>query len=321
MVIFLYGADTFRSQKKIEEIKKKFLSQKSKINIDMQTMEAKETKRDVLHSALFVHGFAKKRLIILKNLFQEGTEDLWEEVREFVKKDSPNILIIQEKEISPKSLKQKAKQLYLLLRKKSKCQEFALLKNWQVKEIISRKLQENDVHISPPALDSIVIQTGNNLWQVSNLIDKILSWADQEKKDYISLDDISNFYSERLSENEIFRLMDALNAGQKKQALEIATHAINEGEPLNNIIFALAKQFQTVFRIKLALIKTKNQTLAIRKLGIHPYYFSKLLKCSSQYTFSQLKKIYHQFLMIDLQRKTSKASPELILDLSLAKFI
>jgi len=37
MVIFLYGADTFRSQKKLQEIKKKFLEKKSIKNINLET--------------------------------------------------------------------------------------------------------------------------------------------------------------------------------------------------------------------------------------------------------------------------------------------
>lgn len=324
MVIFLYGADTFSSKKKLEEIKKKFLGKKSNINLESQ--EADDLNKNSLHALLFTQGFAKKKLIILKGLLlgkqkaNHNKESLYQEIIQFIKKDNPNILVIQEGEIPLKSLTASGKKLYLLLEKKALCQKFDLPKKYQIKQFIQKELQKRGIDISPSSLD-IIGQEAEDLWQAKNQIDKITAWVFSQSKNYITQEDISNFHFDNLNEKEIFTFIDALIAGQKEQALNIITRILRQGESIDKIIFTLAKQFQTIFQIKKMLEKTKNPSYLSSKLKLHPYYLSKMIKYSSFYTFEQLKKIYHQFLLIDLERKTSQTNPELLLDLLVYKFI
>jgi len=325
MVIFLYGADTFRSQKKLQEIKKKFLEKKSIKNINLETYEAKELDRNHLHSILFTQGFGKqvdkKRLIVLKGLFENSINpDFYFDLSQFIKEDNQNILIIYEKEISPKALNAAAKKLYLLLLKKATCQKFDLLKEQEIKKFIEEELRKNNITINPIALN-LISQHTKNLWQAHNQTNEIISWALFKNKKYISEEDISNFYSNGLISDEIFSLFSAIEMGQKKQALYIITHLLQQGESIDKLIFTLSRQFQVIFRVKKGLEKTQNRSLLSRQLKLHPYYLSKMINCSFRYNLKQLKKVHHEFLLIDLKRKTTKTNPELLLDILISHLI
>ncbi len=71
MIIFLYGADTFRSHRLLQEMKNKFVKDTdhdaNSLNVlDGQTTTLKEIGEKINTGSLFV----KKRMIIITNVFK-----------------------------------------------------------------------------------------------------------------------------------------------------------------------------------------------------------------------------------------------------------
>ncbi len=320
MIIFLFGPDTFRSQNKLKKIKEKFISSNKKIGVE--TLDALKTSKNQLHSSLFTQGFSKNRLIIIKNLFNSSPSLIEEVIKYLKKKSQPNIVIIYEKQINPNSLSSQAKDLFQLLKKKAKCQEFKILTPLQLKKYIINKLNEENIKIKSLNAELLINQCKSNLWEIESSLEALISLVKEEKEKEITQKQIMSLCPEGLNEEDIFYFLNTLGKKDKKQAFKILNHLLNQKESFEKIIFSLAKQFLNIYRLKSKLKEKKSLYSIAKELNLHPYYLSKLAKFSNNYTQEQIKKVYHQLLTIDLKRKTiNKVNQELLLSLLLEELI
>ena len=122
MIIFLYGADTFRSRRKVRELKNKFIKEIDDNSgslevVDGQGATLKEIGEKINTGSLFV----KKRLIVIENIFKNKKDKIGSELTAYLQKtekesksDNENILIFWDEEISttPRGLKVDLKKLF-----------------------------------------------------------------------------------------------------------------------------------------------------------------------------------------------------------------
>ena len=81
MFIFLYGADTFRSNEKLSALKNKYL-EKSSSGTDLSVLDYEEnSSAKNLSNLLSAQGlFSTKQLVIVKNSMSKGTPDQQKEI-------------------------------------------------------------------------------------------------------------------------------------------------------------------------------------------------------------------------------------------------
>lgn len=322
MIIFLYGSDTFRSLQKLKQLKEKFLKDVAGgslnlIEIDGEKLSFAEFKKEVTT----ISFLAEKRLIIIKNIICKGkNRDIQKEIIEYLKerKNDENVLVFWEEEKREKDLLFK---LLLQLDKKERIanpvkreifkQEFEPLKGANLKEWIISSAKEKGGAISSGNADFLIEKIGNDLWQLNNELDKLISFS---KK--ISSDDIKKIVIAQNDES-IFELTDAIGGRNKRRALELLNNQIQNGTNVNYILAMLARQYRILMEIKDYIAKNENKTednLA-RGLNLHPYVVKKLASQIKLYEMATLKKIYKKVSECDLKIKTSRINPELLLDL------
>src|SRR3989338_3213953 len=205
MLIFLYGTDTYRSQKKLKEIISRY-KEIHKSGLNFQIYDASETDFAVFKSAIeTISMFAEKKLIVLKNAmsYKDASEKLmaWEGRKRL--EDSKDVIcVFWEKEIDKKSSPAK------WLVKNSKCQEFeeltgVKLRNWALSEAKGR-----GVSMDSASVFTLINLTGGNLWALEKEISKLCSYARATKKGekIITKNDISLSIGPRL-ETHIFELV------------------------------------------------------------------------------------------------------------------
>lgn len=310
MIIFLYGQDTYRSRRKLNEIiehHKKI--HKSGLNLKYLNLNEKsfEDFKDEFQS---ISMFAEKKLIILEEAFtnQNFKENFLKNSKKFV--DSRDIVLFHETKETPRS-----DSLFKFLKKYTKSQEFELLegenlKNWAKKEIENYKVK---IHLI--ALEKLIDYVGNDLWQMANEIRKLVSYKENKK---IEVKDIELLVKPKI-EPEIFKTIDAIASKNKKQALELIHKHLEKGDNPLYLLSMINFQFRNLLTIRDLIEKNKSPYTLLAETKLHPYVIKKSCSQAQKFKIDELKKIYQKIFQVDLAIKTGKVEPEVALDIFIAE--
>lgn len=326
MVILLYGPDTFRSQEKLRELKKKFLRNVEGGSLNLKELDGEKiTFADFKKEISTVSFLAKKRMVILKNLISKSkNKDLQKDIISYLKNYDmqDNILLFWEEEKNEKELLAKfLTDGYKKTAKKSEQnfiykQEFELLKGLNLKNWIIKSVKEKGGAINASAVTMLMERIASDLWQMDNELEKLVSYDKN-----ITEENIRKFVKTRDDEN-IFNLTDAIGSKNRKLALKLLSEQLRAGVNINYIITMLARQFKLLLEVKDHKNKFSGYVSAqalSRDLKIHSFVASKLLAQEKLYSMETLKNIYSQILDIDFKSKTTSLDIELLLDVLIVK--
>ncbi len=312
MVLFLYGPDTFRSKKKLQEIVNRYCL-KYKSGLNLAKIEASSEGFEQLKERIETTSmFKEKKLIIFKNVFstpaylQEKVEKYLIEKNIF--KDENLILIFfQEGEI------QKPNELFKLLFERSfKKQEFKELPIWKLK-IFIRKYW--NCKIDNRAIEKLILSCGNNLWEIESELEKIIAFKKGEK---ITDKDIENLSPQNIQTN-IFKTLDLISQKNKKRALKLLFNHLEKGENEIKLLSMMIFQFRNILKIK-NLIDQKKSLLQIQKLsGLHPFLIKKISPIVQNFSIEELKKIYQKLLELDFKIKSGRVDAKTGIEMFIAE--
>jgi len=333
MIGFFYGSDTYRSKQRLISLKKEFIRRKDQKGLNVSVIEASILSLDELRKIFLSPGlFTQKRLLIINEILShpfskkllEEKEELFKEILRIVKKtrqDKENSLIFWDGEIKEKQLNILQKKLYQTLKKEKYAEEFKLLKGLALKNWLKKQVIEKDLQIDNQAMDLLIDTHGENLWLLKNEVDKLIAWQlSSNKNKKICFSDVQSLVFPK-TEQDIWRLVDALGQRNKINALKILSDQFKNGVDISKIITILVHQYRTILRIKSYLQdhQVLNQYQLAKILSLHPFVCQKGMAQEKNYNLEELKKIYQQLLKIDFLRKTRKIDSEILLDLLIIK--
>jgi DNA polymerase-3 subunit delta len=310
MLYFIYGQDSYRSRKKIEEI----VGEYKRIHmsgLNFMFVDAKEREfEDFLNSFKISPMFAEKKLVILKNVF--SNKNFQEKFLENFKKikDIKDIIIIFEEEKADERTK-----LFKTLKKEAKCQEFSFLSEANLKKWIENEFKRRGAKIDFQAENFLLNIVGNNLWQMENEIKKLVCF---KKGQIIKKEDIDLHIKPKI-ENDIFKTIEALAAKNKKQALFYIHNHIESGDNEIYILSMIAYQFRNLLIVKELIDKGTPHYAIAQKSGLNPFVVKKTFYLCNKFSLEQLKKIYKKIFQTDLDIKSGKIHSELALDMFIAE--
>lgn len=333
MIIFLYGPDTYRSRQKLNEIVEHYRKiHKSGLNLKFFKEEGADFA-EFQGEIKSISMFAEKKLIVLEGIFtnQDFKENFLKNQKEFI--DSKDVILFYEKKEILKT-----NPLFKFLKKYAKCQEFELLDEPRLKNWIKKEVEDEGAKIDEYALQLLINFVGNNLWQISNEIKKLVSYRaprqrgeggkengalfDHKNKKTIEEKDVKLLVKPKI-ETDIFETIDALSQRNRKKALHLLQKHLEKGDSPYYLFSMINFQFRNLLIMKPHELKgglygyNALQVLA-KKLGIHPYVARKAIQEAKKFSFDELKKIYRKIFQIDLDIKTGKVEPETGLDLLIA---
>jgi len=315
MIIFLYGEDSYRSRQKLNQIKEKFKkSDPSNINLTVLDGE-KAGSEDIKKAVQAVPFLAKKRLVIVENLLTKNkSKTLPDELINYIKKKIPETtVIVFWEEGSP----DERTKLFKLFKKPQKAQEFKLLSGYSLSKWIEQEVKKRGGKIERNALDKLAAYVDNDLWQMSNEVDKLISYKGA-KNEPITTDDVELLVKAKLDTN-IFNMIDAIGQKNKKRALKLLHDQIESGAHELYLLTMITYQFRNLLIIKDLIEQGKNQYQIQRETKMHPFVVQKTFSQARNFSLNELKKIYQKLLDTDVALKTSKIEPNLALDLLVTK--
>ncbi|KKQ27495.1 MAG: polymerase III, delta subunit protein [Candidatus Magasanikbacteria bacterium GW2011_GWC2_37_14] len=320
MLIFLYGADSYRSQEHLKKLVEKFKKERDPQSLNVHILDCEKIEDKAILEELGNAPFlAEKKLIILKKLLTTAKKgDLQTTLLEKIKNkkiSDDNIVIFWEEDLKPKT--NVAKELYSLLTKEKFSQEFIPFTGTKLTTWINTLITENNAKISQKALDYLVSNIGNDPWLLNSLIKQLASYKIGEE---ITVEDIKLFLPEKIDDS-IFNLVDAIIAKQKSTIFSMIKEQYRLGKDPLYILAMLTRQIKILLQIRDEFEKNdvlKSDELA-KKLGIHPFVIKKSLPLVKHFTKENLLKIYQDLLALDTQIKTGLEDQSLLLDLLVSK--
>lgn len=316
MVIFLYGPDTYRSRRKLQEMKQKFIEKKDQRGFSVAVLEANNLNIDAFRKAVLSQGlFVAKRLIIIENLLkQKKDKALIQEIFNYLKKikrDEDNVVIFWDEAVEKTQLSDIQKQIFDLLIKGKYSQEFPLLSDKELVAWIKKEVLKQGNKIQPPAAQILAQQIGPDLWRLSNELDKL-----SVNTKLIGVDDVK-LLADLKPEDSIWLLVDAVGEKNKKRAVKLLADQIEIGAPLGWIFSMLVRQYRILLQIKEAIgdQESANHFQIAQRLKLHPFVCQKALRQAKNYSLEDLKKIYGQLLDVETKIKTTSLDPEVLLNL------
>ncbi|MBI1984945.1 MAG: DNA polymerase III subunit delta [Candidatus Wildermuthbacteria bacterium] len=304
MLIFLYGSDTLRASRKIQEIKEGYLKANRQGHnlrfFDCSAVGEEDMKRELEAVSLF----KEKKLLILKNpLANRELSDLLRTMKKHLEK-TEDLLVFWEEGLLPKS-----NAFCRFLLEHAKTQEFSPLSRASLKQWVLKEFRKHHTAIGEEALDFLVKSEGDDMWKLSSEIQKLAAFA-FSLGFKVSLANVQSFIRVQ-AESDIFSTIDALASSNRAQALQLLFSRLQRGESPLYLLSMIAYQFRNLLEIKDAL----DKKLPLGSLSLHPFVLKKGQAAVSRFSFERLKEIYGKIIDADCAIKTGERSPGVRLSL------
>lgn len=309
MILFLYGEDNFRSLQKLNAIVARYQRlHKTGLNLKPFDLERDsfEDFRDQFQTRSI---FKEKKFFILKNVCSNSLfkEKFKAKKDEFLKSD--HIILFYEKKSPPEK-----DSFFIFLKKVGTSQEFKPLQRKGLESWIKNELTGLGAKMENDARELLIERVGNNLWQLSNDLKKLLNYKRGQKRITITKEDVELLVHQRIELN-IFKTIDFIARAQKQKAIFLLQRHIRAGDSPLYLLAMINFQFRNLLILKQISQSRKNLWSETKKLGLHPFVVRKGLGLCQRFTFHDLKKIYEKLFQLDIDIKSGRINPELALDL------
>ncbi|MCX6798049.1 MAG: DNA polymerase III subunit delta [Candidatus Falkowbacteria bacterium] len=313
MIIFIYGPDTFRSQRKIKELKEKFINEVDPRASSLNVLSGASANLKNIQEAIATGSlFVKKRLVVIENLFVNKTTTLFPELLNYLKKtsattkdDEATIIIFYDEELNTKDkpIPAAAKPLFTWLSQQKYVQEFKALSNDQLVKFIKDEFKQYDKTINPAALQALLTLVGPDLWRLHQEINKLANYQLGEAE--IKLAQVKELVTNTYEEN-IFALTDALSAKNKKLATALLEEQYLAGASEEYILSMLMRQFKIILQIKDADLSKMDPERTSQELKLHPYVVKKAWGAAKNFSSQELKNYLNKLIEIDYLNKSGR---------------
>lgn len=307
MIISLYGADSFRCRRFLQELKNKFLNDVDPNAHSFSVVDGAAATLGTISEQINTGSlFVKKRFVVIENIFKNKAEKIFTELVPYLEKiikSDDNILIFRDEDIEGgKALKAPAKKLLAFLKLQPYTQEFKALAPAQLLTFIKKEAAQYDKDISAPAASLLIDMTGGDLWQISMEVKK-LSFRNDEP--IISSELVKEMVPGSYDEN-IFGLTDAISAKNKKIAIRLLEEQYAAGLSEEYLLTMLTRQFKILLQIREAIDANMNPNDMASRLKIHPYVAKKGASQARNFSAAVLKDYLNRLIHLDFLNKTGR---------------
>ena len=308
MIFLIYGEDTCRSQRKLEEITNRY---KANGGFGLEIKEAGETDFSDLRASLKQQSmFGGKKLVVLKKVFCAKTfkESFLENGKEVA--DSKNAVVIHE---PGKVLA--SDPLFLFLKKNAKTEEFPLLGGLELKKWIKQESEKNQAKISEKAVEKLIELVGNDPWRITSELKKLACYSFPA---LISDKDVC-LMVKPIIDPGIFATIDAIAEKNFAKALRLVREQLDKGESPLYLLSMINFQFRNILATKDLLESGKPYSSLPKLMGLHPFVVRKSYSQAAKFTLKDLKAIYRKIFQLDADTKKGRVDPSLGLEILIAE--
>jgi DNA polymerase-3 subunit delta len=266
--------------------------------------------------------FASERLIILTNFLKADSKGvLAEEIKKLVT-DLPDrvfMLLVEGEKITwtkglPAVLDKLIKDNKVVKR------EFIDLSPIELEQwiVTQAKVCGGNMPVSVARLLGSLV--GNDFWQLTNEIAKLVAYAGGEP---IKAVDLDKLVIAKVSDN-VFALTDALGRRDLVTAYRVLEQQLSQGARPEAIVGLIAWQIRILSLVREALDNGGHNDSAqelSNQIGIHKFVITKALQQIPYYSVTRLAALYSALSELDVKLKTTQLEPTVLFGLFFNQFI
>ncbi len=303
-VYVVVGEQDLLRELAVAEIKRHVLGEaETPFNLDRFDGEATDGAHVVM-SANLLPMLGGQRLVIVKRA--QKLLEKSEELRAYLDDPSPQTILLLELSKSP----DKRRKAWKEVEQKASIIACATPKTAELLDWVSEQARERKLRLGHDAVSYLVSESGGDLRHLLNELEKLSLYAGEEKLD---LETIATVLG-RGKAQSIFRFLDALAAGDSKNALRQLGRLLEEGEPPLRILalvdrlvgqLRMAKEFQSSPR--------RGDSLA-KVLGVPPFAAKGIAEAARRFDRTMLERALRSLADADRVLKSSGLPARLFLE-------
>ncbi len=202
------------------------------------------------------------------------------------------------------------KKIVKAIKKQGRHFQFEPLQESELLRWVKGKVNKEKIEVDASTLNYFVTNMdylgrnrSKNLFDVENEVNKLIQYC--KKKGRITQEDIDDITSKSF-ENDIFKVMDAIEKKNQRDGLCRMNELIQQGEPVLKILATLSNQMKNVLKVKELSSKGYTSKAIAKRIGIHPFVATKSIKQSRNYSEKQLIGFINYITNIDAKIKTGQ---------------
>jgi len=318
MIITIFGEDTFRSRKFLQEQIEEFKKKRDVSGLNVLLLDGKNEKAEKIFTEISAAPFlAERRMVVIKNILSNKDEKTVTQIIQALNdKKMPEINVVvffQEEDVGKSKLVQ---ELFSLLKKQQYVYEMNFLSEKEIKNWLITEIKKRGGKISPIAVENIIKVMQKDSWLLNSLIDQLVAYKAGEE---ITSDDVYLFVEEK-NEDNIFALAEAVAYGDKSKAFKMIAQQRKNGAEDGFIFSMILRQFRILTQARDVLEKNPQAGAEVvaREINQKPFVIKKIWNLL-QKDKNWFLRAYDLFLDMDLKIKTGVADQETLLDLLVEK--
>lgn len=315
MHLFLYGQDGYRSFRKLQDLKARYIDA-SLGDTNLSQLDVARCSVDELTNTLLALPFlAKTRLVVLNRLLSGGSKTVQEAFLDLLSKlPDTTVAVIYEPGVPDRRTS-----LFKTLLKSAKVQEFTPLTGRVLQEWVEAELATFDVTIAPAAATKLTALTAGDTWRLATELRKLALATIGRGETVITPELVSQLVLDGQTA-DVFALGDALASNSPASALAALRQLINQGENMQHLVALVANTFRTLALVRdaLDLGHTSPQAIA-RSTSLAPFVVSKHLATARRLTGFQITTLMSDLARLDLDSKRGRIDSEVGLELFVLK--
>ena len=190
--------------------------------------------------------------------------------------------------------------------------EYVPLKGMDLHYWIRSRVVATGGEISAQAIRYLIDTIGNNLWILSNEINKLCTYAGGRR---IEVTDINSLVS-HAKETGVFVMVDAIVQRRLGLASRLLHQLMDDGSAPSYLLYMITRQFRLLIQAKELIAQQLPDRTIGGKLGLNlGFVLEKTLEQARAYSLGRLEETYRKLLDTDLSIKTGMMEGESALDL------
>lgn len=293
MILVLYGPDTYRSRKKLNEIIAEYRN-KAGSNLNFYRFDTEEDRPEDIKRALESGSlFESKKLVVIERAFSSG--ETFPQIKssvESVKQSSDTILVLWDAALDDAA----RKRLKEIQGTGVKAQEFKILSPRELKKWIEDEARARGAALTPEGFLRLA-QHGADLWRMENELDKI------------ALRDVRHTQRSSFAAGEaptIFYLGDSFFTSRLR-ALGALFHLLDSGQDELSTFFYLSNHARNLFLVKSCEERGKSIP---KSIAPHPFVVKRALAITRTIPVQDLQNRLKRFFEEDFKIKIGQLKPK-----------
>jgi DNA polymerase-3 subunit delta len=214
-------------------------------------------------------------------------------------------VVLRDREVQPQN------PLLRLLQPLAEVREFRRLSRGDVPAWIVQRARQRELTIAPRAVALLASLVGNDLWTLSNELEKLAAYADGRQ---VEEEDVRALVSS-IREANVFAMADALTEGRTEDAADLIRRLLEEGEPPQRLLAVIARHYRHLIVAKDLLGGRLPPPQIGARLGVPGFALERILRQVPRYSMARLKAAMGRILEADLSIKRGLCDEETALHL------